>query len=327
LGNNIHYSYRRGQIARACELETGDGLNFVLYGLDRKIMYKLYFFAFFLFTVPGAFSQLVEVHASYTGAGDVEFVAYNNSSVPLFLKLDFADLENTVFREPLPYIKMLDPGFNTLFTLFREPDAESPRFNYQIRSFRSNPMALPDLDFPYLIPLAEGREAEVFDVKRLDGFYGPGEPSSWQATGFEVQAGEPVFASRTGIIVEVTGTQRTGDPHTWYHNWNNSITVLQPDGTLISYCNVDNKDHTLQPGMKIFAGQSLGHVIPGAGGLILLMFQEGLESEELRFIIPQYVTGEGEAGILLPSQKYEVIHPEAIIGLEMTNREKRRHLK
>lgn len=290
-------------------------------------MNKILFFFFLLFAASGVSGQPVEVQAAYTGAGDVEFVAYNNTSVPLFLKLDFADLENTVFREPLPYVKKLEPGFNTLFTLFREPDEEAPRFNYQIRSYRSDPLALPDLDFPYLIPLTEGREAVVFDVKNLNGFYGPGEPASWHATGFKVQSGEPVYAGRTGIVVEIAGKQRTGDPHTWYHNWNNCITLLQSDGTLISYCNTEDKDHILQPGMKVFAGQLLGHVVSGAGELILLMFQEGLNSEELRFIIPQFVTGEGETAILLPSQTYNVRHPAAIKGLEMTNREKRRYLK
>jgi hypothetical protein len=290
-------------------------------------MNKLYFIATFLFLLSNSNAQIVEVQANYNDMGDVDFVAYNNTPAPVFLNVDFADLENTTFNEPLPYIKLLEPGFNTLFTLQRYPDAGVPRFNYQIKSFKSNPMALADLDFPYLIPFSPGKEVTVFDVKSLSGFWGTEEPDSWNATGFQATPGEPVFASRTGIIVEVVGAQRTGEPQTWYHTWNNSITVLQPDGTLICYRNVIDPSKKLKVNEKIFAGQQLGVVTPGSTEVIVLIFQHSLNSTDLRFVIPEFVTGENETGILLSSQKYKTVHPIEIRGLEMSNREKRRNLK
>jgi hypothetical protein len=290
-------------------------------------MNKLFLAITFLFLLCKSYAQLVEVQANYNGVGDVDFVAYNNTPAPLFLNVDFADLENTTFNEPLPYIKLLEPGFNTLFTLQRYPDAGVPRFNYQIKSFKSDPMALADLDFPYLIPFSPGKEVSVFDVKSLDGFWGSEEPDSWNATGFHATPGEPVFASRTGIIVEVVGAQRTGESQTWYHTWNNSITVLQPDGTLICYHNVLDNTKKLKVNEKIFAGQQLGVLAPGSTEIIVLIFQHSLNSTDLRFVIPEFVIGENKTGILLSSQKYTVAHPVEIRGLEMSNREKRRNLK
>ena len=73
----------------------------------------------FVFLFVELNAQLVEVRADYTGVGDVQFVAYNNTEAPLYLNIDFADLENTTFNEPLPYIKLLEPGFNNLFMLLR----------------------------------------------------------------------------------------------------------------------------------------------------------------------------------------------------------------
>jgi hypothetical protein len=295
------------------------------YWMDK--LKKQLLIAVFLFSLIKSNAQLVEVQANYNGVGDVDFVAYNNTPAPLFLNVDFADLENTTFNEPLPYIKLLEPGFNTLFTLQRYPDADVPRFNYQIKVFKSDPMALADLDFPYLIPFEPGREISVFDVKNLEGFWGTGLPESWNATGFQATAGEPVFASRTGIVVEIVGAQRTGEPQTWYHTWNNSITVLQPDGTLICYRNVVDNSKKLKVNEKIFAGQQLGVVAPGSTEVIVLIFQHSLNSTDLRFVIPQFVAGEKETGILLSSRKYKVVHPIEIRGLEMSNREKRRNLK
>jgi len=188
-------------------------------------------------------------------------------------------------------------------------------------------MSMADLNFPYLIPLQEGREVEVFEVKSLRGFWGTEEPSSWNAAGFVVQSGEPIFASRNGIVVEIVEAKRMGDPQTWYHTWNNSVTVLQPDGTLICYRNVWDDSKKLKLGEKIYAGQQLGIVAPGTSELILLIFQHSLNSADLRFVIPQFITGEKELTLLLPSQKYTVIHPKEIRAMEMTNREKRRYLK
>ncbi|MGM0620839.1 MAG: hypothetical protein ACQETJ_07335 [Bacteroidota bacterium] len=290
-------------------------------------MIKYFVFILFIAEYLTANAQPVEVQANYNSVGDVDFVAYNNTPAPLFLQVDFADLENTTFDEPLPYIKLLEPGFNMLFTLLRRPDAGVPRFNYQLKTFRSNPMALADLDFPYLIPLEPGKTASVFDVKNIDGFWGADEPESWNATGFDVLPGDPVFASRTGTVVEISGSVRDGEPANWYHTWTNSVTVLQPDGTLICYRNVIDKDKKLKVNEKIFAGEQIGVVPPNANELILLIFQHSLNSDELRFIIPQFVLSEHETGLLISSPKKPVVHPTGIRGLEMSRREKRRNLK
>jgi hypothetical protein len=287
----------------------------------------IYTFLSLLLLLFEANAQPIEVQANYTSIGDVEFVAYNNTPAPLFLNINFADLQNTSFDEPLPYIKRLEPGFNTLFTLQRDLDAPAPRFNYDIKFFRSNPMAEINLDFPYLIPFKPGEVANVFDVKSIEGFWGSEEPDSWVASGFNVQPGQPVYASRTGTVVEIVGRSRTSKPETWYHTWTNSVTVLQPDGTLICYRNVIDPDEKLKVNEKIFAGQQIGVVPPNSKELILLIFQNSLNSDDLRFIIPQYVTGEDKTELLISSKEYKVAHPEKIRGMEMTRRERRKMLK
>jgi murein DD-endopeptidase MepM/ murein hydrolase activator NlpD len=289
---------------------------------------KIVFQIVLLFCViTSAFSQPVEVQANYNSVGDVEFVAYNNTEAPLFLNIDFADLENTSFNEPLPYIKMLEPGFNNLFILHRDMDADVPRFNYQIKYYRSDPSSLADLDFPYLIPLKPGGSAKVRDVNDISGFLGSKEPGSWNATGFLVNSGSQVYACRTGTVVEIAGSQRSGDPQNWYHAWTSTITLLQADGTLICYRNIVDKDKNLKVGDKVFAGQVLGNVTPSSTELIILIFQNQLASAELRFIIPRFVTGDKTTEILFPSREYDIVHPEEIRMLEMTRREMKKILR
>ncbi len=271
-------------------------------------------------------AQLVNVQADYDALGDCYFSAYNNTKVPLFLNVKLADLENTVFTEPRAYLKKLDPGFTSLFTLQRDPDADVPRFTYEIKVFRSNPLAKVNLEFPYLLPFAEGKEVSVFEVTELDHFWGQEEPESWYATGFYAESGEEVFACRSGIVVEVVGNERTDEAKNWYNNWTNVITVLQEDGTLLCYRNVEDSNKKLKIGEKIYAGQLIGKVSRGANSLIVVIVHESLFVDSPRFIIPHFVSKGNESEILSFRQTYEVIHPNEIVGLEMSSKEKRKML-
>lgn len=270
-------------------------------------------------------AQSVEVRADYNSIGDCMFGAHNNFKTPVFLNINFADLQNTSFNEPLPYVKMLEPGYNDLFTLERDLDADVPRFNYEIKSFKSNPLADVNLDFPYLLPFAPGTKVKAFDVKNIDGFWGNETPKSWSATGFLAKPGQSVYAARQGRVVEITGANRSGEPQSWYHTFTHSITLLQTDGTLICYKNVVNKNLKLNE--KVHAGELLGEVVSGAREIVLLIFHQSLHSKDLMFVIPQFQVEQNKPGIVNPVEEYTVIHPDKVRGLEMTKREKRKLLK
>ena len=272
-------------------------------------------------------AQAVEVRTDYTELGDCIFYAYNNTSTPLFLHLKFADLENTSFSEPLPYVKRLSPGFNALFTLLLDPNADALRFNYDIKVYHSNPLAPIDLYFPYLIPFSKGNKVKLFDVTNIDGFWGTGKLDSWTATGFYAHEGDAVFAARNGEVVEIVGQERTDEYASWYHAWSNSVTLLQGDGSLICYHNVKIAPNSLKVGDKVYAGQKLALVANNTDGLIVLIYHHSLFSDQPLFVLPEFVIAEdGTAEVLNSSQLYTVFHPHEIRGLEMTKKEKKKIL-
>ncbi|MCK3684900.1 M23 family metallopeptidase [Maribellus sp. YY47] len=287
-------------------------------------MKRLLIFIFAVFVINNLKAQ-VEVQADYNAVGDCLFSAYNNSPVPVYLQINFADLENTYFSEPLPYVKKISTGFNSLFTLPRDPNAGVPRFNYDIKMFRSDPVARVDLDFPYLIPFELGKKVKVFDVKQIDGFWGKEGLDSWTATGFYASPGEIVCAARNGIIAEIAGAVKNGDPKSWYHTWNNSITLLQPDGTLICYHNVTVDQGKFKIGDPVYAGQEIARVT-NADKVIVLIFHDSLYAKNLLFVIPKFVIDENTTGILNSSTEYFVVHPKEVRGREMNKKEQRRFL-
>ncbi len=287
-------------------------------------MNKLFVLIFFILILGSVNAQLVDVRADYNGVGDCVFTANNNAQTPIFLNIDFADLENTSFNETLPYIKKLDPGFNSLFTLQRDLDADVPRFNYQMKSYRSNPATIVNLDFPYLIPFQPGKKVRAKEVENIDGFWGTEKLKSWVAVGFYANGGDKIYASRQGTVVEIAGAAKQGESMFWYHTWTNSITLLQPDGTLICYRNV--KANNFELNQKIYAGELLGEVVAGASDIVLLIFQNSLSSDELRFIIPQFLVSENKVEIVNQAKEYLVIHPNSVRSLEMTKKEKKKIL-
>lgn len=290
-------------------------------------MLKTLLFTSFIFTVFAAKAQLVDVEYNYNNVGDCILGAHNQSKTPLYMNLWFTTLENTSFREQLPYIKKLDPGFNSLFTLPRESDEGAPYFIFQVKTFRSDPVPVINLDFPYLIPFEPGAAVKPVDVKNIDGFWGADAPKAWKATGFEATPGMSVFAARQGQIVEITGARRTGDAQTWYNTWTNAITLLQPDGTLIIYKNVTDPKGNLTLNQKIHAGELLGEVAPGANEVVVVVCHYSLYAEGLQFIIPQFLTAPGKTEIVNSAQTIQVIHPKEVRGLEMTKKEQRQLLK
>lgn len=289
-------------------------------------MYKTWLSFIFVFLFLKNSAQLVEVQYDYNNVGDYIFGAINNAKTPLFIHFFFTNIENTTFKEKLPYVKRVDPGFTALFTLMREEEM-APQFIFDIKTYHSNPLPEINLDFPYLIPFTPGTIVKPVDVKSIAGFWGDTEPKSWKATGFAANPGDQVYAARQGQIVEITGATRTGDPKTWYHAWINSITMLQTDGTLISYKNVVDKENNLKINQKIQAGQILGEVAPGSSDIVLMIYHNTLKSNDLLFVIPQFVTAPGKIEIVNSALNIEVVHPKEVRGLEMTKKEQKKFME
>ena len=132
---------------------------------------------------------------------------------------------------------------------------------------------------------------------------------------------------QTGLIVEIAEQTRTNNPEFWYNTWTNIITVLQPDGTLISYKNVVDRDHKLKINQRIFAGQVLGEVAPDSNGIIILIYHNSNINNDLLFNIPQFFIEPGKVEMVNSSMTINVVHPNEIRGLEMTKREQRKMLK
>ena len=289
-------------------------------------MIKLTFLVYFLMFFSVLHAQLVEVESNYTAGGDVVFGATNFTKTPLFVKIEFNELQNSTSDEMRVFVSRVRPGYNNILTLTRSAGAGYVRVIFKSQTYRSDPMAEVNLDFPYLIPFAPGKKVTVFDVKNIDGFWGEKEPKGWLATGFNASSGDEVYASRTGEIVEIVGAERNEDTKTWYNTWIYTITVLQPDGTLICYKNVVDKEKKFKLNQTIYSGEKLGEIAPGTSGLILMIYHNSMNTDDLSFVIPVFLIEQDKTGLVNSALTIRVVHPVEVRALEMTKKEQRKIL-
>jgi len=181
-----------------------------------------------------------------------------------------------------------------------------------------------NLDFPYLIPFESSSEINAKEVVDIKGFWGTEELESWVAIGFYARSGDNIYASRQGVVVEIAGEKKVENSSEWYNTWNNSLTLLQPDGTLICYRNISCKNLTIN--QKVHPGERIGVLSTGANELIMLVYQNSLSSDELRFIIPQFQVDENTTEIINVAKTYTVVHPNIVRGMEMTKKERKKIL-
>lgn len=267
----------------------------------------------------------VEFRTAYmTDENSTIFSAYNKTKAPVYIHIHFDEVSRLSFHEEQPFVRRLEKGLNDLFTLEQSRERGIPRFPYSVTVYKSNPLADVDLAFPYLIPLRPGKEARVVDITSLKAFGTAKEPENYMVTGFDISAGDAVFAARTGVVVEIVGKKRTTKPARWYNTWTNCVTILQPNGTLICYKNCDATK--LKIGQKIFAGQPIGEVVNETEPLIIVIYHDVLTEKFPRFIIPQFAISAGKVEVLNSSGAYTVIHPDEVKAMEMTRRERKKYI-
>lgn len=76
----------------------------------------------------------------------------------------------------------------------------------------------------------------------------------------------------------------------------------------------------------VYAGQVLGEIPPDESKLKLLIYQNTLSSDDLLFIIPQFVIAPGKIQIVSPAMDINVVHPEEVRALEMSKKERKKIL-
>ncbi|HEY4207117.1 MAG TPA: peptidoglycan DD-metalloendopeptidase family protein [Puia sp.] len=212
----------------------------------------------YLLLSSSLFSQrAVEVSYTRDSKGNMAFSCTNHAFCTYIVSVEFTTFENARADHALPYLAEVKPGINKLFTVAPANPSNDISIKYKT-SFRKGCFD-PKIDtgFAYLLPIAPGKETQVYEMNKTPG---EGGRDSGCTVRLRMKQGDTIYSARRGIITAVyTGSAENDAGATATDSWN-YVEIVHGDCTFGLY-GVFRKDGAfLHPGQTVAAGTPLGLV-------------------------------------------------------------------
>lgn len=200
-------------------------------------------------------SQDVEVFRVDTEES-IELHARNKNVFPVTIELN-AEYENMWPSKPLPHVDVLAAGeTKKLIELSQVDKTKAWEFNTRYSYFMGNVNARHNDRYEYRLPYRLGTEHKV----------GQGYNGSFSHSGsiaysvdFQMDEGTPVYASRSGIVVDLEKDFTEGGIDERYLDKANFITILHNDGTFADYSHLKVNGVNVSIGQRVRTGQLIGY--------------------------------------------------------------------
>jgi hypothetical protein len=238
----------------------------------------------------------------------IRFTAMNSTYYSFRLVINFQLFENLSPRPPQREI-ILTHGINNLFTLSVHVPGSGYGYKYSYEYWLSPSSDDIETDFPYLIPLKEGKTVKAKTVSR-----------GKMQNSFQASEGDTIFCMRRGIVTAVPRY----DNLDFRISDHNSLEVLHEDGTIMIYHYLDNRANLCAPGKVVIPGQPVGLV---SDSLYFAVTLSKISREKNRLISLPIKYAEDNNKVVLFDElesKIKVIHPSEIIMRELKGKEARK---
>ncbi|MFA0961637.1 M23 family metallopeptidase [Roseivirga sp. BDSF3-8] len=205
---------------------------------------------FTLLSLPAFATDEPEVYYKKSEDGAYLFYADNESYSPYQVEISFTQKENLKVGVPLPYFFVVDGKEKQKFLFKAVPTGEGTmRLKYSFSFLKGDPSAKPD-GYLYHFPFAHGEK------RRVDqGYFGKFSHANLHAVDFHMKEGEPVYAARGGLVVEVREDSNRGGANPAYEKHGNKVIILHEDGTFGEYAHLKQYGVTVEVGEEVSAGQ------------------------------------------------------------------------
>ena len=214
-------------------------------------------FAAILTLLPAAFAQFqpqIDVRAPSPGV--LELVGINPHPVPftMDITLDLVNYDSSAgesFRAILP--KNSD---NNVLTSLTVPDPSiGSSWSFSISYDIGDATAEPE-DYPYRLPFEVGTSRLISQGE--NGSFSHNTPALAFAIDFEMPVGTPVFAVRSGVVIDVKEDSNHGCGQASCQNQGNYLLVLHDDSTLGEYFHFQQHGVLVEVGDTVARGQQIG---------------------------------------------------------------------
>ena len=175
------------------------------------------------------------------------------STVSVEFNLKLTNLKSSIPNN----VPVVIPGKAQKFivaTLTRIQPNKSTGFYYQSRLNIGDATLQKADDLLYALPYPKGKKYLVFQ-----GYDGNFSHQGTKALDFNFKNGEPVHATRAGLVVNTKDDSNTHCSSKDCAKFNNFVRILHSDGTFGEYAHLKQSGVTVKPGDKVEKGQLIGY--------------------------------------------------------------------
>lgn len=284
------------------------------------------------------FAQQVEFERSTGDSDKYQVNCINDEPYPLTFVVQFKDQSTFESSVRLPYISTAKANGHASFYVKRVKGI-TPNFAYSYKRYMGCINAKPDLDYPYLLPVAHGTQTQM---KLLNNFSEKHDLKNrmlikdWYSMAFQTNQGDTVYAARQGIVCSVKDDGELEGEGYSMSTKENCVYLYHKDCTFARYSVLN--EIFVKKGQVVEAGQPIavtgGEKYDGGCHLRLsvsYLFDNKKENEDMpvgrAFVTPKFYVNDNGTEVLESKVKYTSIHPEEIIVKEMNKKEVEKYKK
>lgn len=303
-------------------------------------MWLRIFFVCLLAICPAFVFSQGDVEIKYEdNNGVIDFICINNSYCDQMVKVSFDNLRNLKSNRSVPFVGSAAPGRSTLFRLTKVNEKGDYNFSYKYNYIDGRYRPKIKDDFLYLLPVANGKKAQVIKIDELRKFLKQQPKGNFYAYGFAMHEGDTVYASRGGRVCNVSNTNPVKGNCLIYSANAAYVRVFHKDGTFGRYNLLQREKIFVKSGQYIHPGDAIGIVYHARnynnGPCVIfsvsytdnkVMDDNGSSSGDIESVsIPlMFLYNENKSGILIPNLNYTSIHSPEVITKEMRRRQRKK---
>ncbi|MEE9355961.1 MAG: M23 family metallopeptidase [Methylococcaceae bacterium] len=190
---------------------------------------------------------------------DTEYFVQNDYYGPIEIEIELAKNFNTATVPSLP--KRFVVGSRQTKRVFGvKPINIDQRWSYQAsyRYILGDPIPGYFSNYQYLPPLEQNDQYPV--TQAFDGQFSHFDDQNRFAVDIAMPIGTPVYAARSGIVMEVKNDYfNVGTDNISQKTNANSIRILHTDGSMAIYAHLQLEKAQVYPGMKVAAGKLIAY--------------------------------------------------------------------
>ncbi len=198
----------------------------------------------------------VDVKYYLDPGGFYVFYSDNTDFCNYIVMVSLSDMRNLKASVNFPFAAEVKPGKYNLFELRTITGNEFPAIQYTYTYFRGCSSSDVKMNFPYLLPVGVGKEAQAFNCDYVVSNPGDPEPIEWYGVGFKLATGDTVYAARRGNVVGMKDTTELPPPGYDYSDENNKLEIVHDDCTFGVYESLGGI--FVRPGQSVEAGDPIG---------------------------------------------------------------------